>query len=187
MKRLLSLGVLALLGGAASAQDEVYVRAPLVRVYTAPAGTWVRAPLVNLYVPPARPAATVPAELMPAPTPAPLRGPGPLEPLPPPPPPPPPLLGGPTAPSTQPPLPLPLPAGTLTLEDFARSFQPRGGAFDVTLINPITGQPTPVHFALPDGPPRRVIVRRREVEFDYGPRHFVRIEFDRRGAEVVAR
>ena len=38
-----------------------------------------------------------------------------------------------------------------------------------------------------DGTPRRVMVRRNEIEFDYGLRRFVRIEFDQDGAQVISR
>jgi hypothetical protein len=74
-----------------------------------------------------------------------------------------------------------------TLEEFSRSFQPKAGSYEVVLQNPLTLQPTPVRFTLPEGTPRRVLVHRRDIEFIYGPRQFVRIEFDRDGAQVVAR
>jgi hypothetical protein len=78
-------------------------------------------------------------------------------------------------------------AAIMTLQQFAASFKPRGGSFDVDLINPVTKQPTKVHFTLPEGTPKRVIVNAQEVEFRYGLLHFVRIEFDRDGAQVVTR
>jgi hypothetical protein len=75
----------------------------------------------------------------------------------------------------------------LTIEQFAKSFQPKEGNYEVTLVNPVTNQPTTVRFTLPEGAPRRVNVSRNEIEFSYGLRRFVRIQFDRDGAEVVTR
>ncbi len=78
-------------------------------------------------------------------------------------------------------------ASALTLEQFANTFQPKGGNYDVSIVSPVTNQLTQVRFTLPDGNPRRVHIRRNEVEFDYGVRHFVRIEFDNEGAMVTSR
>ena len=50
-----------------------------------------------------------------------------------------------------------------------------------------TNQPTTVRFCLPEGTPRRVIVKRDSIEFVYGLRQWVRIEFDRDGATVTSR
>jgi hypothetical protein len=73
------------------------------------------------------------------------------------------------------------------METFAKQFQPRAGSYEVSMINPATGQPATVRFTLPEGMPKRVIVGRFHVEFFYGLRHFVRIEFDRDGAQVISR
>jgi hypothetical protein len=151
------------LGWTAPVQAQVDIRAPLVRVQVGP-GVAVRAPFVNLYVPPEGGVIFGPL--------------GPPACLPPPPPPP---VVDPNIPPPPPPNRAP------TLDEFARSFQPKAGAYDVVLQNPLTQQPTNVHFTLPEGSPRRVIVHRREIEFFYAPRHFVRIEFDRDGAQVVTR
>ena len=75
----------------------------------------------------------------------------------------------------------------LSLNEFAKSFQPRGGTHDVLLINPLTQAATPVHFSLPEGMPRRVIVDPQGVEFGYGLRHFVRIHFNTDGVVVTSR
>ena len=75
----------------------------------------------------------------------------------------------------------------MTPDEFAKTFQPKPGSYEVTLLNPVTNQPTPVRFTLPDGSPKRVLVHRREIEFEYGFRRFVRIQFDRDGATVVSR
>jgi hypothetical protein len=74
----------------------------------------------------------------------------------------------------------------MTIEDFARTFQPKAGQYEVTLINPLTREPNQVRFTLPDGTPR-VSVFRRDIEFRYPGRGFVRIEFDRDGAQVISR
>jgi hypothetical protein len=63
-----------------------------------------------------------------------------------------------------------------TVAEFAASFEPSGGTHEVELIHPATGQPVKVAFTLPAGSPRRVIVRRRELAFDYG-RNDVAIRF----------
>ena len=73
------------------------------------------------------------------------------------------------------------------MESVARTFQPRAGSYDVSIINPLTGQPAAVRFTLPEGTPRRVIVGRDHIEFVYNLRQFVLIEFNRNGATVVAR
>ena len=74
-----------------------------------------------------------------------------------------------------------------TLEAFSKTFQAKAGSFDVTLINPVTKQPTSVRFSLPEGTPRRVVVTRDSIEWVYGLRQWVRIEFDRDGATVISR
>jgi hypothetical protein len=87
----------------------------------------------------------------------------------------------------EPPPPRPTSVNVPTLQDFAKSFQAREGNYNVTIINPVTKRPTPVRFTLPAGTPRRVIARQDELEFFYGIRHFVRIQFDKDGAIVTSR
>ena len=79
------------------------------------------------------------------------------------------------------------PEASPSLEEFAKGFQPKAGSYEVTLLNPVTRQPTLVRFTLPEGTPRRVNTSRSGIEFDYGPRRYVRIQFDRDGAEIVTR
>jgi hypothetical protein len=73
-----------------------------------------------------------------------------------------------------------VPVRALTLDEFARSFQPLPGRYEVVLVHPLTGCPVNVCFALPPGCPKKVRVHRRQLEFDYG-RHDVVIHFERNG------
>jgi hypothetical protein len=75
----------------------------------------------------------------------------------------------------------------MTLNQFAKTFEPRGGDDEVLLINPLTQAATPVRFSLPEGSPRRVFVDPQGVEFIYGLKHFVRIHFNSDGVVVTAR
>jgi len=195
MKRTLILSAAILMGwlGFASVTEaQVFVRAPFVRVQVGGGGTYVRAPFVNLYFPPSGPVYADPplygprvivgsppiVQMPPAdpfvpppPTPLPMAVPQPL-----------PQVVDPNAP------PHPVQAVQVPTHDaFAKSFQAKGGSYDVTMINPVTKQPTQVRFTLPEGTPRRVIVERNEIEFFYGLRNFVRIQFDRDGAIVTSR
>jgi hypothetical protein len=189
MKRNLALVALALvvgLGLASTAEAQVFVRAPFVRVQVG-GGVYVRAPFVNLWIPPP------PIYVAPAPTymaPAPVF----VPPLPRVVESPPPQKEPQSDPQPQPAPqndnvpPQPTKAGkALTLEQFANSFQPKAGSYEVSIINPVTNQATQVRFSLPDGTPRRIHVRRNEIEFDYGIRRFVRIEFDSEGVMVTSR
>lgn len=188
MIRLGSLAVLVLTATSASAQ--VAIRAPFVRVEVGGPNVYVRLPFFQLQVggPP-------PGVLLPGPV---IVGPPVVVP---------PAVARPAFPplEAEPPaqvLPEPKqkipndldngppaaqPAQAPTLEQFGKSFQAKPGHYEIALINPITRQPTTVRFSLPEGSPRRVIVRRSSIEFDYGPRSYVRIEFDRDGAEVISR
>jgi hypothetical protein len=79
---------------------------------------------------------------------------------------------------TNPPKPVPaqtVPIRAMTLQEFACSFKPAPGHYQVWLINPVTCCPELVCFTLPCGCPR-VEVSKRELEFDYG-RTEVRIRF----------
>jgi hypothetical protein len=166
---------------AAPAVAQVRIRAPFVRV-DVNGGVYVRAPFVNLYVPGSPPpiyVAPPPAFVPPAPTPVEPEPPANVEkPRPLPPAPgdgrdaPPPVVGK---------------AGQLSVEDFAKSFKPKAGNYEVEIVNPVTRQPTTVRFTLPEGTPRRVHVSAREIEFDYGPRRYVKIQFDGDGAVVISR
>jgi hypothetical protein len=64
----------------------------------------------------------------------------------------------------------------LTLAEFATSFEPKPGTYDVELLHPGTKQPVQVSFSLPSGKPRAVRLKRREIVFDYG-RESVAIRF----------
>ena len=185
MKRSLAIIAFALgcwMAAESSAQAQVFVRAPFVRVQVGP-GVGIRAPFVNLwlpsnpdpyyyppgYVPPAPPAGAVPpAGLGPEVAP-------------------PPALVAPKAGSDAPPPAAGQQVQALTLDQFAKTFQAKAGSYEVDLVNPVTNQPTRVRFALPEGTPKNVHVRPREIEFRYGVLRFVRIEFDRDGAQVVSR
>jgi hypothetical protein len=66
------------------------------------------------------------------------------------------------------------------LSRFADTFRPSPGRHKVTVVHPVTGRPVRVDFRLPDGKPRHVRVRGREVDFDYGNTE-VAIRFLRNG------
>jgi hypothetical protein len=189
MLRITKIGMLALaglVGFSASAPAQVFVRAPFVRVWVGGPGVGVRAPFVNLWVPGGPPPFVVVPPVVAPPVVAPNGPPPVIAPQDQPPP-----VKGPAPrtldPDETPPPPTPMAKNPLTLESFARSFQARPGSYEVTLINPVTKAATPVRFTLPEGAPRRVVVRGDEVEFHYGVRHFVRIEFDEHGAIVISR
>ena len=183
MKRTLILSAAVLtawLGLVSVSQAQVFVRAPFVRVAVG-GGVSVRAPFVNLYVPESGPAYYSPfgprvVYVQPAPVI--------VQPMPPanepfPAPPPQPIIEQ---------VPPPVQQGQVpTLESFAKTFQPKAGSFEVTVLNPVTKQPQAVRFSLPEGQPRRVIVNRDSIEFVYGLRQFTRIEFDRDGVVVTTR
>ena len=184
MYRTFALSVVTLAGlmlGTETARADLFVRVPFVRVEVGGPGVYVRAPFVDLWVPHELPIyREVPA-------------PG-VQVVPPPPQVMPPASDLPMQPAVPgqnnlvpPPLPVPLQAAYPTLNDFARTFQPRAGHYDVTIVNPVTKQPTQVRFSLPEGSPRRVIVNRDEIEFRYGLLRFVRIQFDANGALITSR
>jgi hypothetical protein len=179
MRRILLTSVLTaacLIAGASDAHAQVFVRAPFVRVQVGP-GVWVRAPFVNLFFPSAAPIYTYPPGY-PVPTspatevlPQPGLAPNPA-----------------TAQDQKVVMPAPgQPPQPMSLDQFAKTFQAKAGSYDVDLINPVTNQPTKVRFSLPEGAPRNVHVRPNEIEFRYGLLRFVRIEFDKDGAQVVSR
>jgi hypothetical protein len=82
----------------------------------------------------------------------------------------------------QPPPPQPvLPAvQAVTVAEFARTFQPAPGTYEVYLIHPGTKRPVKVVFTLPEGSPKKVKVWPRQLVFDYG-KHWVKIRFALRG------
>lgn len=194
MKRKFRIVVLALVMGASlasTAQAQVFVRAPFVRVQVG-GGVYVRAPFVNVFIPP-RPVYVTSAPVFVAPTPQVVEAPPqPSEAQAAPP--------SPTIPQQQtlppqqaappqdysPPQPTRA-TQTPTLEQFAKTFQPKAGSYQVSIVSPVTNQPTPVRFTLPEGNPRQVHLRGNEIEFEYGFRRFVRIEFDNEGAMVTSR
>lgn len=178
MKRMMMLGaglLIGCLGMASSSQAQVFVRAPFVRVWVGD-GVGVRAPFVNIYVPPAGPRVYYPPPVI-------VESPAPMPPV---------------QPPFQPPAPRPLPdpnappqpidpAQATTLEAFSKTFQAKAGSYEVTLLNPVSNQPTAVRFTLPEGTPRRVIVNRDSIEFVYRIGQWVRIEFERDGVRVTSR
>jgi hypothetical protein len=201
MRRTLLTGVLALscwLAGVSVTSAQVFVRAPFVRVEVGP-GVSVRAPFFNLYLPPAGPVVVPgPVYTLPPPSvyvpPTPKSAP-PID-----------VVPSTTVPSVtvpsgtiptgppprvappdlSPPVPS-QPARAITLQQFANSFKPKAGSFDVEVINPVTKQPTRVQFTLPEGSPKRVIVNANDIEFRYGVLRFVRLEFDADGVQVTSR
>lgn len=83
-------------------------------------------------------------------------------------------------PSPPPAIPQPAPPSgairPLTLQEFAASFQPGPGNYEVLLVHSRTGCPVQVGFTLPCGCPRKVRVSRHQIVFDYG-RETVMIRF----------
>ncbi|MSQ93028.1 MAG: hypothetical protein EXR98_00560 [Gemmataceae bacterium] len=164
---------MAWLGVPSTSQAQVFVHAPFVRVAVG-GGVSVRAPFVNLYIPENGPTYYSPfgprvIYVQPM-TPVKESFPG--------------AQQRPNTEQVQP----PVQQGQIpTLDAFAKTFQPKVGSFEVTILNPVTKQPQAVRFSLPEGQPRRVIVNRDSIEFVYGPRQFTRIEFDRDGVVVTTR
>jgi hypothetical protein len=150
MRHLSCLGLLALAGlavTATAARADVFVRVPFIQVYVG-----------------SRPAPVVqPAPVAPAPTVVPGDPPPvPVEPVP---------LPVPRA--VTPPTPDVVPA--LTPAQFASSFRPLPGTYEVVLQHPVTCCPVKVCFTLPSCP-RKVKVHRRELVF-VCPGHTVVVRF----------
>jgi hypothetical protein len=85
---------------------------------------------------------------------------------------------GPVVPLDGPPVvvtPSPVPACPLSLCDFAATFKPAPGSYEVWLIHPKKGCPVKVCFTLPCGCPH-VRVCKRDLIFDYGKQQ-VKIHF----------
>ena len=135
MKRTLILAALLVswLGVVSVSQAQVFIRAPFVRVGVGD-GVYVRAPFVNLYIPDGPRVVVTPPPPLIVPAPVPVMPPA-SEPVPQPkpglyvPPPPPVALQPAPAPAVQQPQ---------TLDAFAKSFQPKAGTYDLTVINPTT-------------------------------------------------
>ena len=187
MKCFLSMGFIAagFVLGTSLAEAQVSVRAPFVRVQVGGPGVYVRAPFVNIFVPSNPPVYVLPPQgpvfIPPPPRPVDNMPPAEGQPLPKADP-----KRQPENPDLDPPQPL-TPAKPLTMQEFAKSFQPKAGSYEITILSPVTKEPTPVRFTLPEGTPKRINVNGRSIEFQYGPRQFVRIEFDRDGALITSR
>jgi hypothetical protein len=173
--------LLALACSASPARAEVIVRVPFFSIAVGPgacpavAGFQLSIPRVvdvqvrrasRVVIPPPLPApvVTAPQAVIPSPLPAPVV----------------------TAPQAPPPPPLPVVVQPLPVSEFARTFRPAPGAYEVVLLNPVNNRPVKVNFTLPDGYPRKVKANRRELVFDYG-RHWVKIRFTASGARVISR
>jgi hypothetical protein len=70
-----------------------------------------------------------------------------------------------------------IPVQPLTLSQFAASFQPLPGKYEVLLVHPKTGCPVKVCFTLPPGCLRGVRVTGHKIVFDYKCQHDVVIRF----------
>lgn len=194
------LSVVAATIGASSASAQVVVRVPFVRVETGGPYTYVRAPFVNLFIPSGPPVyyGPPPGAYFPGPPPiappnpgmsalpAPRTVPQPLPPAPVAPKAIPPVYGEPPVnPDLTPPAPVQSPKAP-TIDEFVKAFKPKAGNYEVTLINPVNRQAETVKFSLP-ATPQRVQTNRNGFEFIFGPRQFVRIEFDKDGPMVISR
>jgi hypothetical protein len=165
-----SLTLAGLVSLAAPASAQIVIRAPFVRVEVG-GGVYVRAPFVTVNTRPG-PVVCAPAlVILSAP-------PVPAAPVPPPP-----------VDSEANVLPAPRPLAEprpMTVAEFAASFKPQEGSYDVVILNPLTNAPTNVRFSLPAGTPRDVRVNGRDLQFDYGAGQWVRIRFGRVGARVTS-
>jgi hypothetical protein len=67
------------------------------------------------------------------------------------------------------PVPLPQPqAHAMSHREFADTFKPAPGSYEVVLTHPVTNKPVNVTFTLPAGTPSKVRVLPRRIAFDYG-------------------
>jgi hypothetical protein len=96
---------------------------------------------------------------------------------------PPSLPGLPAVPDLPPPAIVPL--RPLTVNEFAASFRPLPGRYEVLLVHPKTGCPVKVCFTLPPGCPRKVRVNGHKIVFDYKCQRDVVIRFLHGGGEWV--
>jgi hypothetical protein len=66
-------------------------------------------------------------------------------------------------------VPVPLPeARAMSHREFADTFKPAAGTYEVVLMHPVTNKPVNVTFTLPPGTPSKVRVLPRRIAFDYG-------------------
>jgi hypothetical protein len=141
------LSFVALVATAPVAWAQVIVRAPFVRVEVG-SGVHVRAPFTNVQVSRSEPPLELPGGV-------PVGQPSQVEPV----------------PTLPPPTPLVPPAPVvvrpITLREFAASFQPLPGNYEVVFAHTRTGCPVKVCFTLPPGCPK-VLCSRHQIEFDYG-------------------
>ena len=63
----------------------------------------------------------------------------------------------------------------ITVDDFAATFKPLPGTYEVTFLHPCSKCPVNVTFTLPPGCPK-MIVSKRDIYFDYG-KSYVDIRF----------
>ena len=189
MLRNLTISSLALLGLAVEVSPgraDVFVRVPFVRVYVGQPGVNVRVPFFNLNVGNGIPVGMpIPVQVPPPPVPV---GPGQNVPVMPPVPPEPTPVVAPGQVVVPPPPAQAVVARPPTLNEFAASFRPMPGAYEVVLLNPVTNHAVKVNFTLPPGSPTIRVFPRR-LEFDYGSRRqSVEIRFDRKdGVSVHSR
>jgi hypothetical protein len=157
---LTSLG--ALLGTAGPAPAQVFVRVPFVRVAVDQPPPLERRgalerrgffPLIDVWSAPP-PVIVVP--VVPAPEP--------------------PLVGVPVVPAPEPAVPAVPPAAPLSHYEFARTFQPAPGSYDLTLTHTRTLAPVRVNFTLPPGTPR-VRALPNALVFEYPNRQEVEVRF----------
>jgi hypothetical protein len=73
--------------------------------------------------------------------------------------------------------PVAIPVRPLTLGEFAASFKPLPGKYEVLLVHPKTGCPVKVCFTLPPGCVRCVRANGHKIVFDYKCQHDVVIRF----------
>jgi len=76
-----------------------------------------------------------------------------------------------------------VPVRVVTLEEFAATFRPAPGTYEITFLHPRKKCPVNVTFTLPPGCPK-MRVHRCDIEFDYG-KHEVEIRFGLCGKVMV--
>ena len=133
------LSILACAAWASSSQAGWFVRAPFVSVWGGP-GVSVQAPFVDVRV---GPGVSVQAPFVDV------------------------RVGRPVGPVVVPvPPPAPVIVQVPTLEEFAASFRPAPGTYEVTLRHSRSGCPVTVCFTLPAGCPK-VCLSRHQLDFEY--------------------
>lgn len=76
------------------------------------------------------------------------------------------------------------PLRPMTHREFAASFRPAPGNYEVVLLHPCTHCPVKVCFTLPPGCIRKIDCDRNDIEFDYG-KYEVELNFKRDGRVEV--